>query len=160
MKRTGPGLRGPPRDRADICSTEQRVQLATLGVPAKSAKETPMFASLAQAVAPTLRSTGLFMKPAIQAGARDAIKVISTSAVIYGGILVTGAAGYGLYRGGRAASRGVTRTARRTYTWATSRSKAKRTYRSSIDDLIKATTETDTKPLQVNDHVIGIPVTS
>ena len=119
-----------------------------------------MFASLAQAVAPTLRSTGLFMKPAIQAGARDAIKVVSTSVAIYGGILITGAAGYGLYRGGRAASRGVTRTARRTYAWATSHSQAKKVLRARIDDMINARPETDTKPLQVTDHVVGIPATS
>ena len=119
-----------------------------------------MFTSLAQAVAPTLRTTGLFMKPAIQAGARDAVKTISTSVAIYGGILITGAAGYGLYRGGRAASRGVRRTARRAYAWATSHSQAKKALQAKIDDMINARPEADIKPLQVTDHVIEIPTTA
>jgi hypothetical protein len=62
-----------------------------------------MFAPIVQTAAPALRTAGQFMAPVAKAAARDALKHTTEVVIIYGGAVLVGITGLGLYLGGKRA---------------------------------------------------------
>ena len=55
-----------------------------------------------QFVATACRSSLACAVPSVREGAKTGLSVVSAAAVIYGGAIILGSAGYGLFRGGQA----------------------------------------------------------
>lgn len=55
-----------------------------------------------QFVATAIKTSTSFAAPLVGEGAKTGISVLSAAAVIYGGAIILGSAGYGLFRGGQA----------------------------------------------------------